>query len=295
MEPRLDYNLPEAQYHADRTSLSSSGARTLLRSPKGFQHQLNNPTSSEDMDLGSLVHALVLGQPHPFYERTWGWNTIEGRKQGAEFASQVSGTPRDDFYVDGKVVEAQIIRDVLDAHGRLEITAAKWKAAHDMADSLFEHEEACELLTNGKPEVSGYATCPITRVRMRGRFDWLREDGHKIDLKTARDGSVGAFRKDSAPWKYDYPLQAAWYTEIAEMNGIRHPDFTFIVVEKVEPYPVTLIRFDEDTMRSARRRALEARELYREYALLDYWPHRNGSQGVNTISVPDWDAAPTLA
>ncbi|NUS54772.1 MAG: hypothetical protein HOV66_07900, partial [Streptomycetaceae bacterium] len=54
-------DIPELEYHAD-PALSASGAKTLLHSPARFAWERENGTRSSDaMDLGTLVHTLVLG------------------------------------------------------------------------------------------------------------------------------------------------------------------------------------------------------------------------------------------
>ena len=43
--------IPEAEYHADRDSLSVSGAKTLLKAPAIFRHQQDHPVHKL-----SLIH-----------------------------------------------------------------------------------------------------------------------------------------------------------------------------------------------------------------------------------------------
>ena len=53
----------ETTYHADRGSLSSTGARKLLECPARFRHeQLSPPPAKGVFDFGKLAHKLVLGR-----------------------------------------------------------------------------------------------------------------------------------------------------------------------------------------------------------------------------------------
>ena len=58
----LRAGISTADYHADRSSLSCSGAKLLLRSPAKFQWRLDHPVVKDVFDFGTVAHTLVLGE-----------------------------------------------------------------------------------------------------------------------------------------------------------------------------------------------------------------------------------------
>ena len=55
LEPSgLVHGMPEDEYHAHPTSLSVSGAKTLLKSPARFQWERQNPVYKDVFDFGSV-------------------------------------------------------------------------------------------------------------------------------------------------------------------------------------------------------------------------------------------------
>src|ERR1700744_1626704 len=60
----IHHNIPDSDYHADRITLSSSGARLLPppSCPAKFRQYMNTPPRPRpEFDFGHLVHTGVLG------------------------------------------------------------------------------------------------------------------------------------------------------------------------------------------------------------------------------------------
>ena len=235
-EPGFYPDIPEAEYHSDRDSLSVSGAKVLLKAPALFRWQQDNPVHKDVFDFGSAAHALVLGA---------GMESI----YVAPFA-------------DWKTKAAQ-------AMGLSPILPSDWLKVCDMADVLSSHRLATRLLSEGQPEVSAYALDEATGVVRRGRFDWL---GAEIltDYKTAISSEPTAFVKAAA--NFGYHMQAAWYADLAA--DLDHPSaaFAFIVQEKEAPYIVTVIELPPELVDIGRARNCRALERFRDCTETGLWP-----------------------
>ena len=238
-------DLDEATYHADRTSLSVSGAKTLMKSPALFRHQQDNPVHKDVFDFGTAAHRLVLGV-------------------GAELAV----VEADDWRGKG----AREAREAARLNGRTPLLAKDYATVQAMADRLSEHTLAMRLLSEGEPEVSAYALDEETGVMRRGRFDWLHPS-LLVDYKSAasanpRDlaGRYGAVRK----WGYD--AQAAWYTDLARDLGHPAAAFAFVFQEKSEPYQVTVAYIDDADLWDARQHNRAALERFRDCTAAGIWP-----------------------
>lgn len=246
--PGFHSGVDEATYHADRTSLSVSGAKVLMRSPALFRHQQDNPVRKDVFDFGSAAHQLVLGVG-----------------PGIALIPATSRTKADQ--------EAhKAAKDAARAEGKIPLTTEDHATVQAMADELSSHPLAMRLLSEGEPEVSAYALDEETGVMRRGRFDWLHPT-LLVDYKSAasadpRDlaGRYGVVSK----WGYD--AQAAWYTDLARDLG--HPAAAFVLIfqEKAPPYQVTVAYIDDADLWSARARNRSALERFRDCTESGIWP-----------------------
>ena len=93
--PKVVDGLSAEAYHADRTSVSSSGLRKLLAPgcPAQFKYDREHPAPPKrEFDLGNAVHAEVLGEGHDIVEVDY----PDYKKKDAQVA-------RDTAYAAGKV------------------------------------------------------------------------------------------------------------------------------------------------------------------------------------------------
>jgi hypothetical protein len=241
-------DIPERDYHADRASLSVTGAKTLMRSPALFRHQQDNPVHKDVFDIGSAAHQLVLGVgPGIAVIPATGRTKVEQETHKAA-------------------------KEAARAEGKIPLSADDYTTVRAMADKLSEHTLAMRLLSDGRPEVSAYAPDEATGIMRRCRFDWL---GSSVltDYKSAmsadpRDlaGRYGAVRK----WGYD--CQAAWYTDLARDLGHPAAAFAFIFQEKTAPYQVTVAYVPDEDLYDARARNRLALERFRDCTAADVWP-----------------------
>lgn len=257
--------ISDIDYHADRSSLSSSGARTLLKSPAKFRWQMSQPPqTAKHFDIGHFVHAKVLGVGQPIV-------IIEADS----YKTKAAQAKRDEAYAAGKIP-------------MLEADAAE---ATRTAEAVLKHPGAARLLDRGIPELSAYWHDLDTGVRLRARFDLLREftDGRPplvIDVKTT--GTSAAPEEFSATaGKYGLHFQEAFYREAVRATGI-HEDavFVFINVEKEPPYLVSLTRLTPDAIILGAQRMRRAVDLYASCIAADQWPGYGNE--IHTVDLPRW-------
>ena len=253
---RLD--MPEAEYHAHPTSLSVSGAKTLLKAPALYRYQQANPVHRDVFDIGSAAHALVLGV-------------------GAELEVIAADSWRSKAAQEAKAAAREA--------GKTPLLAADYQRVQDMADALSSHTLAMSLLSDGEPEVSAFATDEATGVLRRCRYDYLT-DRIGVDLKTAASAEPGTFAAAAA--RYGYHQQAAWYVDVAETLGHPLDAFAFVVLEKEPPHLVSVVELDDRSLSRGRELNQRALERFRDCTETGIWPGYQTTDGYARVSIPRW-------
>lgn len=240
MTAQLIRDLPEDKYHADLTTLSASGAKTLLgRRP---------PSSDSDaLMFGRLVHTVIL-EPHKL-------DTY------AVLDPDVIGVKADGTKADNPTA-TKAWKDAVFAAKRdgLTVIAPKMLAkANALALAINAHPEAGRLMAAATDtEVSAYAEHP-SGATVRARFD-LVGPGFIADIKTTRDADPEHFGRSMHA--FGYHISAANYLDIARANGLDVDRFDLICVEK-EPTPggdyrVSVLEIHEDAIDLGRELMAEA-------------------------------------
>lgn len=253
----LHDDIDERDYHADRDSLSVSGAKILIKSPAKFRWQQDNPVHKDAFDFGHAAHAKVLGV-------------------GAEVVAIDVDSRRGKAWTE----PAEQAR----AEGKVPLLRKDAETVDAMADKLSEHTLAMALLSEGRPEVSAYAIDERTGVMRRGRFDWLNED-MLVDYKTCLSSEARQF--GSAAAKFGYDMQAAWYLDLARDNDLTPRGFVFIAQEKEPPYEVACIQLDPEAVNAARALNDRALEMFRDCTEAGIWPGHTPHRIV-AAEVPGW-------
>ncbi|QDH92844.1 exonuclease VIII [Gordonia phage Bakery] len=259
-------DLPDTEYHADRRSLSVSGAKMLLppSTPQKFRWAMDNPRKEKrEFDFGHVAHTLVLGT-------------------GSEIEIVEAA--------DWRTKAAKEKRDAAYAAGSVPILAHEYEAAQDMFVAVREHPRASGLFEEGRPEVSVYADDPATGVRRRARPDWLTHlrSGRLaiVDYKTTTNASPASFATSIAKYRYD--MQCDWYLDVCEQAGLgENPAFLFVAQEKEPPYAVSVNELTADDVRDAHRLNRFAIDLYARCTETNTWP---GWDSINLIELPRWAA-----
>lgn len=241
-------DMPELDYHA-HPALSSTGARLLLDSPARFKYRQEHPEEPKaTFDIGSAVHAKVLGVGAPITVIPAEYLASNGAVSTKEAKAFVEGA-RDA----GKIPVKQAVAD--------EITA--------MVEAVLSNRMARTLLEqDGTPEASLFATDPATGVDLRARFDLYAPIG--VDLKTGRDASKWGFERAVAVHGYD--VQQEHYVHIRQLLTGEEAPFVFVVVEKEAPYLTAVHRLDVEFIEIGAAKAKRAREIYAECVATDTWP-----------------------
>jgi hypothetical protein len=268
--PVIRDDLTAEAYHADRTSISSSGLRALLAPgcPAQFKYDREHPQAPKrEFDLGHAAHKLVLGE-------------------GEELA------PLDfDNYL---TKAAKAARDEAREAGVVPLLTHEWEQVQEMADAIRRHPIAGPLFApgTGRAELSLFWTDPATGVRCRVRPDWLKEMpglALAVDYKTAKDANPEAVSR--AIRDRAYHQQDALYTD-GIWAALKPEDVRFIFVfqSKTAPYLITvreLTQQDRDIGRARNERALR---LYADCIANDSWPDWTGPvTEIPQIGMPTWD------
>ncbi|MET4670757.1 PD-(D/E)XK nuclease-like domain-containing protein [Streptomyces sp. PvR018] len=247
-------DLSNTDYHADKTSLSSSGARKLLApsTPAHFRYEQDNPQpATKTFDYGNAAHKLVLGNgPELVVIEHDMWNTKAAKAEVTEARNR----------------------------GAIPLKQREMDMVTGMAAAIRQHPLAAALLdpAYGAPEQSGFWIDGPTGIRRRVRFDWLPsiQSGRLIipDYKTADDASEEAMQKAIA--KYGYNMQADWYETAARELGLGGQDAELLLVvqEKKAPYLINVIgiEFGSRVIAGAKNRA--AIEKFAECMSTGHWP-----------------------
>lgn len=277
-DPCVVYDLDDATYHADpvpESSLSVSGAKTLLDCPARFAYEREHPKTSKAFDFGHAAHARVLGvgapvvtPPVDLLASNGAWSTKAAKEWVAE--QQAAG--------------ATVLKE-----SEIERVAA-------MADQIAAHPIAGDLLTReGEAELSMFARDPDTSIMLRGRADWLTTwlDGRPciVDYKSAEHASPDEFRWDAG--RYGYYMQDPWYRELARLLTGEEHLFVFVVQEKSPPYLVTVHELDDEAREIGTQRNRVARQTYLRCMTTGEWPGYPAV--VNRLSIPNARYAPEAA
>lgn len=203
-------NLAESnntQYHANRTHLSSSMLKLLLKDPQRFYREWvlgeRNDEYNPAFVEGSLTHTLCL-EPHKLAE----YAIFEGaRRYGRAF---------DEFLAKNQ--------------DRTIVTATQLEKAQRYSQACLSHPTASELLTGGIAEHTMSGT--LLDIPVKARADYINEaKGYIVDVKTSRLlNDIDLFKGTCKEFGYD--LSAALYCAIASQVYGKPFDFYWIVISK---------------------------------------------------------------
>jgi hypothetical protein len=256
--PQIVDGLSAEDYHADRTSVSSSGLRALLAPgcPAQFKYDRDHPQAhKKEFDLGHAAHLLVLGE-------------------GPEL--EVIDFP------DWRKKDAQIQRDEAYLAGKVPLLTKDHDMVQAMAEAIRQHPIAGPLFTPGAgvAEQSLFWTDPRSGVRCRCRPDWMphRGDGRLVvvDYKTAKAVDEAALQR--AVYERGYHAQAAHYLDgvkAAGLAGDQEPAFIFVFQSKTAPYLVHLVELDFPALTLGAARNERALRTYAECERTGIWPGFN--------------------
>lgn len=264
--PSLVAGMSDDEYRADPVpggSLSSTGAKAILKSPAHYRWQIDHPRQSTAFDIGHAVHALVLG--------------VGMTVEVLDFDSY-------------RTKAAQQARDEAASAGLAPILSGDYQPIVDMAEAVATHPGAIELFErDGAPEVSAFACDPETGVWLRARPDFLPDPGAGptpiVDLKTSISADPKQFTRSAA--EYGYDIQAELYRHVVGLaRGDSATEFRFVVVEKNPPHLVSVVELDGEYAAIGRQRMRRAIETYKRCRETDEWPGYGAE--THLIAPPRW-------
>lgn len=263
-EPGLYRDVPDAEYHRDTGSLSSSGARTLLfEGGYQFRHeQLYGRPPKVEYDEGHAAHLYVLGK-------------------GAE----LDIIDADDWMTK----RAKDFRKAAYDAGKVPLLRKQDDAARAMAKIVLEHDVAGQLFAEGEAEMSGWWLDEETGAPCRLRTDWLTMFGGRaliVDYKTSKGAGRDEFAK--AVGNFGYYMQHPFYRD--GLRALRYADDAaclFVTQCKTPPYRVTVAQVEpEDIALGAELNRIAIRR-YAEHRAANHWPDEDAAS-IATVSIPNY-------
>ena len=254
-------NMPDRVYHADKTTLSSSGARSILKSPALFRHQQDNPGAYNPVfNLGHAAHTAILSAGADVQRLEW------------------------DSY---RSKDARAERDSLLDAGITPLLPKEWEQVADMHLACLDHPVVGPLITRTDlvREASLFWQDAATGVPCRARPDLATADWSLlIDYKTTVDASPAGFAKSLG--NFWYHCQQAWYMDAVKHFTGRDPAFVFIAQEKNPPYLVGVYVVDQTAIELADAMNRKARLTWRRCTETDDWPGYTPEPTV--VPLPVW-------
>ena len=255
-------DLPFEDYLAlDR--LSSSGIKTLLRSPAHYQWARANPSQgTAAQQLGTLLHMRVL-EPQRYATSVRVAPAVDRRTKAGKEAYEAFQGSMEDHHV--------LATDEQD------------KLVADMADRILSHRVASALLSDCRTELT--VLWEEEGIPCKARFDALPA-GHQVivDLKTAQTADYEGFAK--AAGNFGYHVQSAFYSMAARRAGLGDRPLVFVVIENTPPHEVALYHLDGPEVGAGANRVQHALSIYRECQASNQWP--GYPVEIQALTLPKW-------
>jgi exodeoxyribonuclease VIII len=210
--------------------LNASALKEFDKSPAHYDAYVNRTIRkpSDAFRIGSQAHASILENKELNIMPECDRRTKAGKEAFKEF--QESLEDKQDY-----------------------VTAAELESIKTMKSNVLAHPAAAVINNPEWAERCIFVTCPQTGLELKAKYDCLPDQGNIIyDLKTCQDASPDSFKWDIK--KFRYYIQAAHYLYVAELEGLNKDHFVFICVEKQEPFGVSAITLDPETLHFARKK-----------------------------------------
>jgi len=253
-QPGIYDGISNADYHAD-PALGSTSLKTLAtRTPAHYQHDLTHPKFSDAFDIGTVAHSLIL----------------EGDESGVAVID----------VADKRGAKWTAHADVARAKGKIPLLTKEWEQVKAMRDAVVAHPIAGPLFTGHRAEASVFWEEDGLTLKCRPDA-W--KPGLLVDLKTTRDANPNEFGKTAHD--YGYHQSAAHYIDGVKAATGEELPFHFVLVEKSEPYLVSVVELDIEAINLGRQLNDRAKRIYRECIETNTWP---GYPNADLISLPMW-------
>lgn len=246
--PTVEANaaLSNEAYHADRSAVSNSMLKQILRSPAHLQAYLKEPhKETPAMAIGTALHCSIL-EPDRFNYDYLVW--IGGDKRGKVWDAFQEEVP-----------------------GKKIMKPDEMKLVMGMRNAVLSYSEfpLAAAIDRGQSEFSIKWTDPETGLRCKSRFDSV-SDYAILDLKKTQDARPEKFIRSCVELNYD--LQAAMYTEGCKQALGKSVPFYFIAVEEDAPHGVWVHEAGASLLESGMEKYRRALALYKRCLDTGEWP-----------------------
>lgn len=312
MEPGI-YTIPYEQYEAAE-GVSKHGLDAIAISPLHHWAYYRNPERGRQKDtparvLGSAIHTSIL-EPERFdleyvqepniKSYTTALDKLEDYKRACkELGLKVTGTkPELKKQIQAHTESAYDFWDDTyeqQTFGRIVLSDSDWRVTKTITARVRKHPAASELLKYGKAEQSIFWVDKDTRVKCKGRIDWLAPKAPEgvtvFDLKSTTDASPDGFQRSVL--KYRYYVQAAMYLDGLFEIGYDPDSFIFGAWEKHSPHAAALYYATNDMLETGRQEYKNLLKTYKKCLETDNWP--GYSQDIQPLGMPEHFKASSLS
>lgn len=235
-----------ADYHANRSHLSSSQLKVLLKDPAQFYKEvvLGVPelrVESNALTEGTFVHSLIL-EPHKVITD---YAVFDGlRKAGQKYDDFVAANP-----------------------GKTIVSVAQVMRCEKLLHAFQKHTAAKALITGGEAEHT--MVQDLQSVPCKARADYILPARYIVDVKTTAMPSDKELFKETVT-KYGYELSASLYKSIADkLHGAEH-EFYWLVLSKAD-FQCRVYKASAKTLTTGAQQVSKALELYKHCMATGVW------------------------
>lgn len=261
---QLHQGIPYEDYAA-QNGLRASHLKLLKRSPAHFRAERMNPKEpTKALEDGKILHSII-ENPERFMDTVTVEPVFVGlTKDGRESTRSAEAMEKKkEWYASTP-------------ENCLVVTEEQMAMCEGVYRSLTSHRLVKNILKNSIRETSLWTEDEETGEVVQIRPDIITEFGHVIDFKGTRDARPEFFLSQVFSDRYASPfyiLGAAHYTHAIRSAKIGPGNsFTYVAIEKVEPYGIMLYPMDEGCIDVGERWRRQLTKTYADCRRSDRWP-----------------------
>ena len=254
MKPQIISGMSNRDYHRN-AALGSTSLKTLAtKTPAHYRHDQANPKFSDAFTLGTAAHSLILEQDVSNFVSVDADNWLTKAAKEAKTAALAAGQQP---LLRKEVEQVKAMQAAVMAHP----LARDLFIGHKAEESVFWEEDGLTLKC--RPDA------------------W--KPGLLVDLKTTVNADPNEFGKTA--YNFGYHQSAAHYIDGVKAATGEELPFHFVLVEKTEPYLVSVVELDWEAIDLGRALNDRAKRIYRECVESNTWP---GYPPSEPISLPNY-------
>lgn len=226
MEPGVYYDISNSDYHAD-PAIGSTSIKAISVSPANLY--FNPFKGSKSAHIGTAIHAALL-EPDLF-KREFLMMASTADRRSSEYKAALTDYEASNILV-----------------GQEASTVSRMIETARMNDDFVDY-----MRSPGHSEVSIFATCDITGLPLKCRFDRLSESySYPLDVKSCSDATPRGFSQ--AFGKFHYHIQAAFYLHVLRLaTGKEVDEFCFFAIENKAPHRNCMYYIGEESLEAGRK------------------------------------------